>query len=142
MKELITACYAKPLALYLVLTLLAISTLAGPAEAMYVSPIPAQGVIDPASEIAGRAADLAKVQAAFESKIVRQKLLDYGLSPAAAMARVDKLSNKQLHALATHTDSLQAGGDGAGLFFGLIVVALLVVVLVFLLQDRIEIRGK
>jgi hypothetical protein len=58
------------------------------------------------------------------------------------VARVRRLSDGQLHALATHTDSLQAGGDGADLFFGLVIVALLVLVLVFLVQGRIEIRGK
>ncbi len=140
MKTMVKACYAKPLALYLIIALITITTFAGPAEAMFVSAAPAQATADPTGGSLGRSADLARIQAAFESKIVRQKLQDYGLSPAEALARVNKLSDEQLHVLATHTDSLQAGSDGADLFFGLVIVALLVVVLVFLLQDRIEIR--
>jgi hypothetical protein len=143
MKTILKACYAKPLALYLIMALVAISTLAGPAEAMYISVAPYQGTTDLMEKTSfGRAADFARIQTAVESKIVRQKLMDYGLSPADALARVDKLSDEQLHALATHTNSLQAGSDGAEVFFGLLIVALLVVVLVFLLQGRVEIRGK
>lgn len=142
MNTLLKACYAKPLALYLIMALIAISTFAGPAEAMYVSAAPSQGTANPPGGTLGRPADLARIQTALESKIVRQKLLDYGLSPADAMARMNKLSDEQLHVLASRTDSLQAGSDGAELFFGLVIVALLVVVLVFLLQGRIEIRSK
>lgn len=141
MKTILKTYYTKPLALYLIVALIAISTFAGPAEAMYLSGAPSQGTVDLSNGSPARAADLARVRTAIESRIVRQKLLDYGLTPAEAMARMDKLSDDQLHELATHTDSLQAGSDGgADLFFGLIIVALLVVVLVFLVQGRIEIR--
>lgn len=56
------------------------------------------------------------------------------------MARVNKLSDEQIHQLATHTDSLQAGGDGVDILISLLVVAILVVVLVYLLHHRIEIK--
>jgi hypothetical protein len=107
---------------------------------MFITATPHQDTFNPVQPSMGRSVDLARIQAALESKIVSQKLMDYGLSPAEALARVNRLSDEQLHALATHTDSLQAGGDGADLFFGLVIVALLVVVLVFLLQGRVEIR--
>jgi hypothetical protein len=134
--------YAKLLALYLILALIAITTFAGPAEAMYVSAAPYNKSADQTGKSVERAADLARIQAAIESRIVRQKLIDYGLSSANAMARVEKLSDEQLHVLASHTDSLQAGSDGLDILFGLVVVALLVVVLVYLLQGRVEIRSK
>ncbi len=85
-------------------------------------------------------ADLAKIQAALETKIVQQKLMDYGLSPEETMARVNKLSDEQINQLATHTDSLQAGGDPVDLVIGLVVLAILVVILIYLLQGRIEVR--
>jgi hypothetical protein len=56
------------------------------------------------------------------------------------MARVNKLSDEQISQLATHTESLQAGGDAGGLLVSLVVLAILVVVLVYLLHHRIEIR--
>jgi hypothetical protein len=130
MKGVLTSFYAKPLVVYLVLALLAISTAAGPAEAMFIPAAPHQESAASPSATFGRAADLIKVQTALESKIIRQKLMDYGLSPEETMARVNMLSDEQVHQLAAHTDSLQAGGDAVGFF----------VVLIFLVQGRITIK--
>jgi hypothetical protein len=140
MKSMLKAFYAKPLVIYLVLALLAISTFGGPAEAMFVPAAPHQGPAVAATVSAGRAADLARIQTAMESKIIQQKLTDYGLTPEETMARMSKLSDEQIHQLATHTDSLQPGGDAAGLLVGLVVVALLVVLIIMLLQHKIVIR--
>jgi hypothetical protein len=140
MKTMLKTFYAKPLAIYLATALLAITTFAGPAEAMFVMSAPYQNAAVPAAASADRTADLARIQAALESKIVQQKLMDYGLSPEETMARVNKLSDEQINQLATHSDSIQAGGDGGGLIVGLLVVAILVVVLIYLLQGRIEVR--
>lgn len=143
MKDMLKAFYTKPLAIYLAAALLALSTFAGPAEAMFVPAAPHQASAGAATAAAGspsRARDLAKIQAALESKIVQQRLLDYGLSPEEAMARVSKLSDEQINQLATHTDSLQAGGDVGGLIVTLLVIALLVVLLVYLLQGRVVVE--
>ncbi len=140
MRDVRKAFYTKPLILYLVVALLAISTFAGPAEAMFLPAAPHQEISGAASASAVRAADIARIESALESKVVRQKLLDYGLSPGQAMARVNMLSDEQIKQHATHSESLQAGGDGGDIIVGLIVVALPVVVLVYLLQHRIEIR--
>jgi hypothetical protein len=140
MKTIFKAFYTKPLVIYLVVALLAISTFAGPAEAMFVPTAPHQDMTEATALSAGRAADMDKIQMAFESKILQQKLMDYGLSPEETMARVNKLSDEQIHQLATNTDSLQAGGDGVDIFVSLLVLAILVVVLVYLLHHRIEIK--
>ncbi len=140
MKSILTSFYTKPVAVYLVMVLLAISASAGPAEAMFVPAAPPQNAAAVAQAGEARAADLAEIQAALESKIVRQKLMDYGLSPEDALAKMNGLSDRQIHELAIHTDSIQAGCDPADVFFGLVIVALLAVVLVFLLQHRIEVR--
>ncbi len=140
MKTMLNAFYTKPLIIYLATALLALSTFAGPAEAMFV---PTASLQDPAGAIdasVSRAADLAKVQTALESKVIRQKLLDYGLSPEETMARLNTLSDGQIHQLAAQTDSLQAGGDAVGFLVGVMVLAILVVVLIFLVQGRIEVR--
>ncbi len=139
MKTMMRAFYARPLAVSLIVALLLLSSFAGPAEAMFVTAAPGEtaqfGLLS--SE---RAADLAAVEKTLESKLVRQKLIDYGLTPSEALARVNALSDKQLHELATHMDSLQAGGDPGDLFFGLLIVALLAVVLVYLVQGKIEVK--
>jgi DNA-binding transcriptional regulator YdaS (Cro superfamily) len=140
MKSMLKAFYTKPLTIYLAVALLAISTFAGPAEAMFVPAAPHQNMTGATAVSAGRAADMAKIQTAFESKILQQKLMDYGLSPEETLARVNKLSDEQIHQLATHTDSLQAGGDPVGFLVGLVVLALLVVLLIYLIQGRVEIK--
>src|SRR5512144_2151060 len=140
MKTMLKTFYAKPLAIYLAVALLAISTFAGPAEAMFVPSVPNQNAAAPPAVSADRAAGLAKIQAALESKLVQQKLMDYGLSPEETMARVNKLSDEQINQLASHTDSLQAGGDPVDFVISLLVLALLVVLLIYLLQGRIVIR--
>jgi hypothetical protein len=140
MKSMLGSFYARPLAVYLIVALMAISSFAAPAEAMFIPAAPG-GAAPAQSHLSGdRAADLAKVRAVLESKIVRQKLVDYGLSPSEAMARVNRLSDRQLHEFAARTDSIQAGGDAVGLLVGVVVVALLVVVLIYLLQGRIEVK--
>lgn len=140
MNGMLKAFYAKPLIFYLVTALIAISTCAPPAEAMFLPAAPHEDVSGAAPTADGRAADIAKIRTVLESKIVRQKLLDYGLSPEEAMSRINTMSDKQISQLAMHTESLQAGGDAGGFIIALLVVALLVVILVFLLQHRVEIR--
>ncbi len=140
MKSMLKAFYAKPLTIYLVMALIAISAFAGSADAMFIAAAPSESTARMPQQYSDRAADLAKVQAALESRIVRQKLSDYGLSPTETLARVNSLSDQQLHELATHTNSIQAGSDAAGTLFGLLIAALLVVVLIYLLQHRIEVR--
>ena len=140
MQNMLKAFYTRPLVLYLVLALLAISTAAGPAEAMLlpVSSGAASGA--PASD---RAADLATVQKTLESKELRQKLLDYGLTPEETEARIAALSDEQLHQLSANLDSVQAGGDSVlGVLLGLVIIALLVVLIIYLLEGRIEIKKK
>jgi len=140
MKGVLKAFYTKPLAVYLVMALLAISTLAGPAEAMFVPAAPHFDSTSTTAVSANRTADLSKIQTALESRIVQQALQDNGLSPEETMSRVNKLSDEQIHQLAAHADSLQAGGDAVGFVIGLLIVAILVVLLIYLVQGRIVIK--
>jgi hypothetical protein len=139
MKHMLTAFYARPLAGYLIAALLVISTLAGPAEAMH---LPASPDAPRAAQVSDRAADIAKVQKTLETKELQQRLLDYGLTPDETVARIDRLSDEQLHRLASNMDSVQAGGDGLGLILGLAIIALLVVLIIYLLEGRIAIKKR
>ena len=87
-----------------------------------------------------RAADIQKVQAVLEAKVVRQRLVDYGLSPEEINVRLNQLSDAQLHRLATQIDSMVPAGDaGLGIVIALLVIAILAVILVYLLDHRIQI---
>jgi hypothetical protein len=139
MKHMLKAFYTRPLVMYLVLALVAISTAAGPAEAMLLPASPDAALGAPAYD---RATDLAVVQKTLESKELRQKLLDYGLTPEETEARIASLSDEQLHRLASNLDSVQAGGDALSFLLGLAIIALLVVLIIYLLEGRIEIKRK
>ncbi len=123
---------AKPfVVVYLIGALIAaVSTFPGRAEAMFVASTSHEDAVSPAQAPGDRAADTARIQAVLESKVIRQKLLDLGLSSEEAMARINKLSDEQVHQFASRLDSLQAGGHGDG---GLIVVLLLVIIILLLI---------
>jgi len=132
MQNLLNTFYAKPLALYLAAALPILSGLAGPAEAMLL----------PAQQSPERAAELALVQKTLESKLIQQRLLDYGLTPEEAAARLSALPDEQLHQLAANLDAVQAGGDAVGTLFALALIAALVVLIIFILQGRIAFEKK
>ena len=140
MKNMLQAFYARPLTIYLIASLIAISAFAGPAEAMFVPTAPQGESATSAIDASTRSADLIKIQTALESKIIRQRLMDYGLTPEDAMARVNTMSDEQVHQLASNADSLQAGGDALGFVVGVLIVALLVVLLIYLVQGRIQVK--
>jgi len=101
--------------------------------------------LSPASESASdlnRVADLRKIQVVLESKVVRQRLEDFGLTPEEINARLTRLSDDQLHQLATRIDALAPGGGGLGIIVALLVIAILAVILVYLLGHRVVITKQ
>ncbi len=105
------AFHTKPFILCLSAALFFVTTFHDRAEAMFVPSSPGEESAGAAA--VQRAADIAKVRKALESKVIQQKLMDLGLSREEALARVNGLSTEQVHELATHTDALQAGGNAA-----------------------------
>ena len=99
------------------------------------------GVI--ASSVAGagsRVEDMAKVQTFLENKVVVQKLVDYGVSPAEAMAKVKDMSAQDLHRLASLTDRAAAGADALGFLIGLAVLIILIIVILKLMNKEVIVR--
>ncbi|MBI5197293.1 MAG: PA2779 family protein [Nitrospirae bacterium] len=85
--------------------------------------------------------DLSAIQTLLESKQIRQRLQDIGLTSDEVLQRLQQLSPQQLHQLATHLDEIQPGGDsGLGIIVALLVIAILVVVLIQLTGHKIVIR--
>lgn len=90
-----------------------------------------------------RAADLQKVQSVLETKVVSQRLADYGLSQEEISARVNRLSDAQLHQLAVQIDAMIPAGDaGLGIVIALLVIAILAVILVYLLDHKITVTKQ
>jgi ribose 1,5-bisphosphokinase PhnN len=106
-------------------------------RASLVPPAPSDG--SPASlpeSGINRAEDLRTVQLVLETKVVHQRLRDLGLSREEIDARLDRLSDAQLHQVATQITSLLPGGslDGAlGTILTVLLIILVAVVIVILI---------
>jgi hypothetical protein len=100
------------------------------------------GVIASSIEDAGsRVEDMAKVQAFLENKVVVQKLIDYGVSPAEAMAKVEAMGAQDLHRLASLTDRAAAGtSDALGFLIALAILVILIIVIFKLMNKEIVVR--
>jgi hypothetical protein len=88
-----------------------------------------------------RSSDLQKVQKSLEMKMVRERLTEYGLARDEITARLDQLSDQQVHQLALKIDDLRVAADeGLGIVIGLLVIAILVIIIIMLLDHRIVIK--
>ncbi len=122
--------YFKPLSVYLIFAIVLI-TLPAQGWAMFIPSTGADAV---------RKADMATIQKTLESTVIKQRLMDYGLSPEEAMAKVNNLSNEQVHQFATQLDSLQAGADGVDALIFLLLVAIVVVLILELSGHHVIVR--
>ena len=123
----------KWIACYLVLAMVVIGV-ASPVQASFFS---SEALTTASSD---RTGDLQTVQAALESKLVRQRLADLGFTAEEVGARVAQLSDEQIHQVAQRLDQVRIGQDGFGVVIGLLVVAGLVVLIYYLLTNRIIIQ--
>jgi len=118
------------LALYLVVAMVLL-TLPTQSWAMFIpsdNPAPA------------RKADLNSIQRTLETEVVKQRLGDFGLSSEEAYARINSLSDQQIHQFATNLDSIQAGADGVDALIFLLLVAIIVVVVLAATGHRVIVR--
>jgi hypothetical protein len=101
--------------------------------AVFALTLPAQGwaMLVPAGQAEARSTDQAKVQATLESSVIKQRLLDFGLTPEETKARLNRLSDEQVHRLAANMDAVQAGGDVLG---DVVVILLIVIIVIAILE--------
>jgi hypothetical protein len=78
---------------------------------------------------AERRTDIDKIQKAIESKMVGERLEQFGLTQDEIRTRLGNLSDRQLHELALRLDELKVGGGGAEVVIIVLLVAILVVLL-------------
>ena len=118
------------LSLYLVLAMLFLS-------------LPSQGwaMFMPSNQAAPtRQSDIIAIQKTLESSIVKQRLMDYGLSPEEAMARINRLSDNEVHQFAGNLDSLEAGADAIDALIFLVLLAIIVVVVLEATGHKVIVR--
>ena len=87
-----------------------------------------------------RQGDMARVQKVLEDKMVGERLKALGLTEEEISARLDQLSDQEVHALATQLDTVTAGGSTAAVIIVILLVAILVVLLLQLSGKHIAVR--
>jgi hypothetical protein len=85
----------------------------------------------------GRVADLDSVRQALETKMVRERLEQFGLTSDEVDSRLSQLSDQQLHQLALQVDEIRAGGDAAGVIIALLVIILIVVLIIYFTGHKV-----
>ena len=101
--------------------------------ALFTLTLPAQGwaMLVPAGPPEGCSTDLAKVQATLESSMIKQRLLDFGLTPEETAKRLGSLSDEQSRQLAANMEAVQAGGS---VLNDVIIILLIVVIVIAILE--------
>jgi hypothetical protein len=110
----------------------AVASLQGLAEASVIGSHPA--------DRAAGAQDMAKVQSFLENKIVAQKLVDYGVTPEQALAKVQGMTTQDLHRLASLTERAAVGADGSLGLIGLLVAIILIIVILRMTNTSVVVR--
>ena len=96
----------------------------------------AQAMLIPAAQvetqqISTRSADLQTIQKTLESKILGERLHAMGLSDAEIQTRLSRLSDEQVHQLASQIHAVHPAG---GLLIGILVVVVLVLLVIYLFK--------
>ena len=117
------------LAFILVFTTTLVCSLQTGASAMLA---PAAAPAPASDTVPDRAADMQAVQKTLESKVLRQRLHELGLSDREIQTRLGKLSDPQLHQLASRISSLNPAGDFT--LFGILIAVVLVLFIIYLIK--------
>ena len=88
-----------------------------------------------------RSEEVSKIQRAMETRVVKEKMEAYGLQPEEIKAKLQNMSDDQIHMLSQASDRLLAGADsGVGFVIALLVVVILVIIIVKLSGKSITIK--
>ncbi len=124
---------------YLIVAMFVIASVPTQSAAMFISSDSAG--VSAANVVMDAAVDAAKVRTFLESRIVRQRLSDFGLTSEEISSRLNQMSADQLHRIASHIDQVDAGGDSAlGVIVSLLVIAILVIVVMKLMGHQVIIK--
>ncbi len=127
--------YRKPSwAVVMVLYLLCLSST--PSLAGMIGSVASQ----PSADQETKQQELSVIQRALENELVKAKLEAYGLTPDEIQARLQSLSDEQIHLLAQASDNVLAGGDGFGIVIGILLIILLVILILDLTGHSVIVK--
>ena len=117
----------RALAYTLILTTTMVCSLQTEGRAMLV---PAE--IPAATSSSTRSADMKTIQGTLESKVLRERLKEFGLTETEINARLSKLSDKQVHQFASRVQTINPGGDFT--VIGILLAVVLVLFIIYLVK--------
>jgi hypothetical protein len=94
---------------------------------------------DQSSGSLSRQEDIATIQRALEHKLVKERLRDLGYTEEEIKARLDRLSDAEVHSLASQLDSLMPAGSTAAVIVVILLVAILVVLILMWTGHKIAV---
>jgi len=83
-----------------------------------------------------REKDLGKIQTLLETKLIQQRLKDFGFTSEEIKARLSEMSDHQIHSIAQKLDDMKVGQDGLGVVIAILVIVILVIVLINLTTGK------
>jgi len=87
-----------------------------------------------------RTTDIAKIQAAIETKMVKERLEQLGYTTEEIEARLVQLSDNQIHQIALKIDDIDTGGDGLGIVAAILAIIILIWLLFWLMGHRVVVK--
>jgi len=87
-----------------------------------------------------RDTEVSKIQRALETQIVKSKLEAYGLTPDEITARLQGLTDGQIHLLAQASDDLLAAGNGGEAVIIILLIVLIVLVIMYMSGHRVIVK--
>lgn len=95
-----------------------------------------QMVTDDGGTLTSRDIDEIKVKRALEHKLVSERLKSAGLSDEEVDKKIAKMSDEELHQLASMSDRIPAGGHAAGVLISALALVAAVFLVIYILERR------
>ena len=87
-----------------------------------------------------RQQDTTTIKKVLEQKLVKQRLKALGYNEDEVQARLDKLTDNDLHRFATQLDALTAGGDALSVLVAILVIIGIIALILYITDKRIVIQ--
>jgi len=87
-----------------------------------------------------RSTDVEKIRNFLEIKMVRERLHAYGFCQEDIQARLNQLTDDQIHRVALQLDELQVGGNGGEAVIIFLLVLILILLIIYVSGHRIFVK--
>jgi Family of unknown function (DUF6627) len=89
-----------------------------------------------------RSMDVEKVRKFLETKMIRERLHAFGFSQEEIQARLNLLTDDQIHQVALRLDELKVAGDGGEAVIIVLLIAAVVLLVIYLMGYRVVLKKE